>query len=740
MKFELTYSKKLLFLLLLVSLVPLVVLSTFYYVDKIETESNTLKNKLSSVSETGSKNISEKLYELKDNISQIAQTEIIVTSTKELSNENLEKSDIFKNRYELENQFYILSDSFPEVQSFTISNAKTGKILFYTDLVPPIADLKNQKHFEQSIKENIQTSEVLLSAYLLPNEFGNYELNIPTLYVSSPIEGEAGIEGILTVRANLFKTILISQSDDFVTSNSYLVTSEGYFLSKPKYFDDSVGSDFINTRPELNYQAIEPNTNQFTEILKISNNETTELNLNGYSNYLGAIVVGSVSPVKETGWSYVAEVDKNEAFQKIISFQILTVSIFGIVLIGMVSMALYFASTFTSPIKKLQNATEQIIQGNFDIKTAENSRDDIGQLTRNFQNMVQTLKDTTDVKEQITIQQNLRKALEESSTVSIIDKNGKITYVNERFCKASKYTKNELIGKRQDILRSRKIHLPGFYKDLWTTISSGKIWHGEICNTAKDGTLFWNDTTIIPFLDKDGQISEYVSIRNDITEQKNLTDRLVRAERFSAIGELSARISHDIRNPLAIIKSEFELLKIQKQIDEEDFRRIDTSINRITHQLDDVLEYLRDTPLVYSKFNLTELVTEVIDTLQVPSNVKITIKDDEIFMIGDKEKMNVILVNLIFNSIQALEDGGNIEIILSKIDSKIVIQIQDSGIGITIKPIEAIFDPLTTSKQKGTGLGLASVKNLVEQHGGTISVKNNPTTFTINIPQKEGEI
>lgn len=175
----------------------------------------------------------------------------------------------------------------------------------------------------------------------------------------------------------------------------------------------------------------------------------------------------------------------------------------------------------TKPIKKLQNATEQIIQGNFDIKTARNSQDDLGQLSRNFQNMIETLKDTTNVKEQLTIQQNLRKALEESSIVSIIDKNGKITYVNDKFCQVSKYTKNELIGKRQDILRSRKIHPPGFYKDLWTTISSGKIWHGEICNTAKDGTLFWNDTTVIPFLDKNGQILEYVSIRNNITEQKN---------------------------------------------------------------------------------------------------------------------------------------------------------------------------------------------------------------------------
>jgi signal transduction histidine kinase len=106
-------------------------------------------------------------------------------------------------------------------------------------------------------------------------------------------------------------------------------------------------------------------------------------------------------------------------------------------------------------------------------------------------------------------------------------------------------------------------------------------------------------------------------------------------------------------------------------------------------------------------------------------------------MIGDESKMNVVLINLIYNAIQAVEDTGEIDVSISKTNTEIIIKVTDSGPGITIKPIAKIFDPLITSKQKGTGLGLASVKNIITQHNGTISVSNNPTTFIIKIPQRE---
>ena len=420
----------------------------------------------------------------------------------------------------------------------------------------------------------------------------------------------------------------------------------------------------------------------------------------------------------------------------VLGISLMTLSIF-IIIGGSLILGFYFSRSILKPISKLEDASKQIIAGNFDIQSSSDSKDEMGNLSRTFESMVENLKDMTDIPTQISLQKNLRKALDESSIVSIIDTSGKITYANNKFCQVSKYSKEELIGQRQDILRS-KFHPSNFYADLWKIISKGDIWHGEICNAAKDGTLFWNDTTVILFLDKDGKISEYVSVRNNIAEQKNLTQKLIHAERFSAIGELSSRMSHDIRNPLSIIQGEIQLLKSKNILDEKQTRRITSSISRITHQLNDVLDYLRDTPLENSRFNLSILLNRVLNSLDIPSGVKINIVGDEIFMVGDEHKMNIVLINLIFNSIQAVDDdGGEIDVILSKTDTEIIIMVRDSGDGILIKPIDKIFDPLITSKQKGTGLGLASVKNVVNQHGGIISVKNNPTTFTIKIPQKE---
>jgi len=250
-------------------------------------------------------------------------------------------------------------------------------------------------------------------------------------------------------------------------------------------------------------------------------------------------------------------------------------------------------------------------------------------------------------------------------------------------------------------------------------------------------------------------LSKLVQMRTkELEEQKNnllnlveeKTDEVLKAERLSAIGELSGRLAHDLRNPLSVMKMSIDLIKQHpadaKLSDGVIIKRLDLiekSIERISHQVDDVLGYVRNSPLKLELVSLRNLILGSIDKINVPGDVQVTVAAHDEKINCDIIKMDAVFINLIINAIQSMERGGKIEIKIYSQYDDVLIDFIDSGSGIPEDSIAKIFEPLFTTKQKGTGLGLASCKNIVEQHGGKITVKNNPTTFTIRLP-KNNEI
>lgn len=226
----------------------------------------------------------------------------------------------------------------------------------------------------------------------------------------------------------------------------------------------------------------------------------------------------------------------------------------------------------------------------------------------------------------------------------------------------------------------------------------------------------------------------------NLVEEK--TNEVLKSERLSAIGELSGRLAHDLRNPLSVIKMSVDLIKqspadtklsestITKRID-----LIEKSIDRISHQVDDVLGYVRNSPLKLSSISIHHLIQDSIDKINIPNDIKVKISKKDIQIDCDPVKLDAVFINLIVNSIQAMPEGGTIEIKIEERDSLAILEFIDSGPGIPDENLEKVFEPLFTTKQKGTGLGLASCKNIIEQHQGEISIHNNPTTFTIVLPK-----
>ena len=161
---------------------------------------------------------------------------------------------------------------------------------------------------------------------------------------------------------------------------------------------------------------------------------------------------------------------------------------------------------------------------------------------------------------------------------------------------------------------------------------------------------------------------------------------------------------------------------------------IEKSIDRISHQVDDVLGYVRNSPLKLISVSVNDLIKSSAEKVNLPNDVTLDISGKDVKINCDPIKLDAVFINLIVNSIQAMHEGGKINITTSEKENFAIIDFVDSGEGISEDNIAKIFEPLFTTKQKGTGLGLASCKNIVEQHHGEISVKNNPTTFTIKIP------
>src|SRR5574340_419207 len=153
------------------------------------------------------------------------------------------------------------------------------------------------------------------------------------------------------------------------------------------------------------------------------------------------------------------------------------------------------------------------------------------------------------------------------------------------------------------------------------------------------------------------------------------------------------------------------------------------------NQIGGVLDFVRERPLKIEQFSSNTLIANTLENISVPDGIQIVTPEQNVSMTGDLAQLEIVLSNIIINSIQAIGESGKITISVEDKSNAFVISITDSGPGIPEKYMHKIFEPLFTTKQLGTGLGLASCYTIIKNHGGEIWVKNNPTTFTIRLPK-----
>lgn len=217
------------------------------------------------------------------------------------------------------------------------------------------------------------------------------------------------------------------------------------------------------------------------------------------------------------------------------------------------------------------------------------------------------------------------------------------------------------------------------------------------------------------------------------------SSELMKSEKLAIIGELASRMAHDLRNPLSTIKNTIELMESKPKLKIEEklqyYGKLRRAMNRMSHQVDDVLDFVRTSELKLQPYSVLDIINIVKDSITIPNDVTVKIEQENVRINCDYRKIEAVFTNLLLNAIQAVETKGEVHIRIIDNANDVLIAFEDSGNGIEPQNLSKIFDPLFTTKQLGTGLGLSICKSIVEQHGGNIAVKNNPTTFLVRLPK-----
>jgi len=358
---------------------------------------------------------------------------------------------------------------------------------------------------------------------------------------------------------------------------------------------------------------------------------------------------------------------------------------------------------------------------------------------------------------------DIKFALDQSTIVAITDQRGIINFVNDEFCRISKYRRGELLGQDHRIINSG-FHPKEFIRDLWTTIASGQVWKGELRNRAKDDSIYWVDTTIVPFLNSDGKPYQYVAIRHDITQLKQAEEKirqqaaeLQRAAQLSLIGEMAAGLAHEVKNPLAGIQGAVDILirrRAANDPEREALEGVRHEVQRIDATVRALLDRARPRSITPTRTSLTEVTQRAVDLARAQivgkpvfdkSRIQFQPPEHDIVLTADELQIEDAVLNLVINAIEAIDNDGLVVVSLrisentsdEALSDEAVIEVTDDGRGISEEDLKKIFNPFFTMTTGGTGLGLPAVRRIARLHGGRVEVNSVPgegSTFTLHLP------
>ncbi len=344
---------------------------------------------------------------------------------------------------------------------------------------------------------------------------------------------------------------------------------------------------------------------------------------------------------------------------------------------------------------------------------------------------------------------DFKAAIDEHAIVATTDPRGRITYVNDKFCALSKYLREELLGQDHRIVNS-EYHPKEFIAELWKTISSGRVWHGKIKNRAKDGTFYWVNTTIVPFLDAAGAPTQYIAIRSDITHEMELAREIEATNQ--ELKDFAYVVSHDLKAPLRGIGTLAGWLASDyaDKIDEagqEQLVLLTNRVKRLNSLIDGILAYSRAGRSREGRVpvNIDALARSVAEMLAPPSHIRFAFETPLPSLVVEPTKAHQLFQNLFSNAIKFMDKPqGLIRVRCDRDGNLWHFCVSDNGPGIDEKYFARIFELFETlaprDEIEGTGVGLALMKKIVELAGGRVwveSKRGEGAAFHFTLPHSE---
>ncbi len=629
-----------------------------------------------------------------------------------------------------------------------------GKVLLSSDQTQEGSDKTSESYFVEGQKRT----------YVSDFHFSDI-FNKNTYSVSAPvIDGSTNkLKGVIVARMepdNLYSIVesKISLGD---SGESFLVNKDRYFISPSRY----LGSTVV-----LNKKV------QTQNVDECFSNDNTEHIAKKYFDYRNAPIIGSHAYLNDVNWCLISKIDYSEILDQ--NYQIViiaTISIFASLALFLV-VGYFLSKKIVNPINNLINGARNIIGGNYTIKLNSKSKDEIGELSRTFDQMTDVVKKTNEdieirVLEQtrelddqktaiLNILEDTENSAEElekfklavenvSDQVVITDSEGIVLYGNKAIKRITGYEPEESIGKKAGKLWSTPMGKE-YYENMWKTIKTDKkVFISEITNVRKGGEKYQAMINISPILNNNNEIIFFVGIERDITKEKEIDN---------AKTEFISLASHQLRTPLSTINWYVEMLlsedagkinKEQRKFLEEAYagsQRMVSLVNALLNvsRIESNSYMIEPVPTDVSK-----LLDSVIFDLKPKIEAKkliINLSKDNIPTISlDPNLTNIIFQNLITNAVKYTKIGGKVDIGLNikKDTNKLVISVKDDGLGIPETQKDKIFtklfraDNVKKTDTEGTGLGLYLIKGLIERSKGKIwfeSTENIGSTFYVTLP------